>query len=105
MTIRNPQPTMRRDFGDRSWTLALAKKTIGRAIAVRPPRQSTLLHHMPATCEAVEGAQSERTTHGAQQGRGETQARETHWQPRSTLLLIVSIAALFWGVFFWFFFG
>jgi hypothetical protein len=106
MTIRNPQPTMRRDFGDRPWTLALAKKNFGRALALRPSRQSAI-HEIVGTFDAVdnERAPSDLTTPGARQNHGEVRAHETRWRARSTLLLIVSVAVLFWGTFFWIFFG
>jgi hypothetical protein len=103
MTIRNPQPTMRRDFGDRSWTLTVAKKNFGRALALRPSRQSPAIHEIVGTYDAVDNEHAQGERAASRQQRSEVHAPETSWEPRSTLLLIVSVAALFWGTFFWIF--
>jgi len=106
MPIRNPHPTMRRDFGDRSWALMLAKKNIRRAINARPPDyRSPAMRDVIDTCEIVEHVQtqSEHTMLAAPQGGAER--HEARWHPRSTLFLIVSVGALFWGAVFWLILG
>jgi hypothetical protein len=88
---------MRRDFGNRSLMLALAKKNIGGAIAMRP------LHRMQTTHQTVdryEPVEDQRAKY-----RSDAQGQETRWRSRSTLLLVLSVGALFWGGVFWLFFG
>jgi hypothetical protein len=95
MTIRNPQPTMRREFGHRLSKLSLAKKNFGHAIAMQTSRR--LPSNYRAAGEAVEEerAQAEGATLTARQSPSALHGGETRWRARSTLLLLVSVATLF----------
>jgi hypothetical protein len=93
--------TMHRDFSDRSATLSLAKKSIRPAMGARLAHQSALMHEAVEPSAIVEEARQ--TIRVARQGRGEE--HETRWRARSTLLLLVSAATLFWGTVFWILLG
>jgi hypothetical protein len=106
MMIRSPYPTLRRDFGDRSWTLELAKANVGRVIATRAIYHAPALHQALDKSETLDGGRSVsgRATSGAER-YAEKYNEARRWRARSTLLLILSVGTLFWGSVFWLFFG